>query len=106
MKKKNKDNENKINKDIPLEPAQIQVARLFYRMIDIISNDIIKDDNVCEETKSAVFENTMVNFDDLSYKDQEKYIIAANAGWCAGMSVLKTMLDLSEDKKENKEGDK
>jgi hypothetical protein len=108
MKKKN--NENKIinKKDISLEPAQVQIARLFYRMIDIISNDVIKDDNVCEEAKSAIFSSSMISFDELSYKEQESYIIAANAGWCAGMSVLKTLLDLNEDKEnnKNKEGDK
>jgi hypothetical protein len=104
MKKKNND-KVKVNKDISSEPAQIQVARLFYRMIDIISNDIIKDDNVCEEIKSTIFPSTMVNFDDLPYKEQESYIISANAGWCAGMSVLKTLLDLNENNK-NKEGDK
>jgi hypothetical protein len=102
MKKQNKVKIN--NVDISKEPAQIQVARLFYRMIDVISADIIKDDNVCEEARKQIFESQMVNFDELSDKEKEMYIIAANAGWCSSMSILRTLMELQEDK--NDKGDK
>ena len=101
MKKKKGDEMNKKN-NISTESAQIQVARLFYRMIDIISNDIVKDDNVCEHIKSEIFESTMINYDELPLEVQHSYIIASNAAWCAGMSILKTLLELNENN--NKEG--
>jgi hypothetical protein len=94
---KNKPKNNNLN-----ESAGIQVARLFYRQIEIISADVIKDDNVCENLKQKVFEESMKNFDDLPPEEQESYVIAANAAWCAGMSILRTLLELQEDKNENK----
>jgi hypothetical protein len=100
MKKK------KVNKNVLQEADGIKIARLFYAQTQLVSDSIIKDDTVCETLKKTIFVSNMRNFDDIPLEEQESYIIAANAGWTAGMSVLRMLIEINEDKKNDNKGDK
>jgi hypothetical protein len=100
--KKKKENENKIRYPQNLNEATgVKVARLFYAQTSLISDDVLRDDNICEEAKKEIFTSNMQNFDDLSEDEKQSYIIAASCGWQCAMGVLRTLLALNENNKQD-----
>lgn len=81
------------------EETGIKLAKLFWAQISLVSDDVIKDENICEQAKAEIFEDRMKNFEDLSEDEKQCYIIAASCGWQCSMTVLKTLLELQENNK-------
>jgi len=75
-----------------------KIGKMFYTMLGIISDDIIKNDQFPEEIKKHMFQYSVVSYEDLDDETKERYITAGFSALQSGVDMFNFLTNGKENK--------